>query len=196
MRGVSLPYYTVVTEKDMKKNILKWALFLVPASLIVVFDQLSKAWAVSGLAGQKSIPLIPGVLELSYVENTGMAFGLLKDSRVFFFIATGLALAVILYFFIRLKFMPRFIGLVIVLSAVFAGAIGNLIDRIGRGFVVDFIYISLINFPVFNVADVFVTLGSIALAILLLFVYKEKSLKEAFPSRKAEKDNGNSDGQN
>ena len=98
--------------------------------------------------------------------------GFIKDSQVFFFIATVLALIVILYFILRISLSKRFVPLVVVLSFLAGGAVGNFIDRIVRKFVVDFIYVSLIHFPVFNVADSFVTVSCVVLMVLLLFFYR------------------------
>ena len=161
----------------MKNKWLKWVLFFAPIAVIAAVDQLTKYLAISSLMGKPSIPLIPGALELTYVENTGMAFGLLEDGTIFFYIMTAVALAVILFFVIRIPFEKRFLPLFILLSFIAGGAVGNLIDRIFRKYVVDFIYISLIRFPVFNVADIFVSLSCIALVIFLLFVYKDEDLK-------------------
>lgn len=173
----------------MKKRLAKGLLFLIPASLIILIDQLTKAWAVQRLMGQADITIIPEVLELTYVENTGMAFGLLKDGTIFFYIATFLALALIVHELVRVPFEKRFVPFILMLSFVSGGAIGNLIDRIVRKYVVDFIYVSLIRFPVFNVADIFVTLTCIALIVLFLFIYKEEDLKMITPFRKKKQKN-------
>ena len=165
----------------MKNKIWKWVLYILPAALVVVLDQITKVWAVGALKDQESIVLIKGALEFSYVENTGMAFGLMKDSQLFFYVATGIALAALVYFVVKIRFSKRFFPLVLILSFVSGGAVGNLIDRIVNKYVVDFIYVSLINFPVFNVADICVTLGCITLVVLILFVYKDEELKPLLP---------------
>ena len=172
----------------MKNKWLTWVLFFVPIAAIAAADQLTKHWAVSALMGKPAITLIPGALELTYVENTGMAFGLLEDGTIFFYIMTAIALAVILYFVFRIPFEKRFLPLFILLSFIAGGAVGNLIDRVLRKYVVDFIYISLIRFPVFNVADIFVSLSCIVLVVFLLFVYKDEDLKRIKVFGKAEKE--------
>ena len=168
----------------MKKQVLKWCLFLLPLSAVVLFDQLTKAWAVRELADGTVITLIDQVLEFRYVENTGMAFGLLKDSQIFFYIATGAALIAIVFFAVRIRLTKRFVPLILLLSLMAGGAIGNLIDRIVQRYVVDFIYVSLIDFPVFNVADSFVTVSCLVLAVLFLFFYKDEELKPLLSFRK------------
>jgi signal peptidase II len=177
----------------MKNKWLKWILFFAPIAVIVAIDQLTKLWAVKSLMGRSAITIIPGALELTYVENTGMAFGLLQDSTIFFYIMTAVALAVIVYFVIRIPFEKKFLPLFILLSFIAGGAVGNLIDRVFRKYVVDFIYISLIKFPVFNVADIFVSLSCITLVIFLLFVYKDEDLKRIRVFGKRKKENKESE---
>ena len=173
----------------MKQKISQIIIFLCVAGAVVGLDQWTKAWAIRVLAGGDSITLIPGVLELTYVENRGMAFGLLQDGTVFFIVATAIVLALIVFLLIRLPKTKRMIPFLLIVAGVTGGAIGNLIDRVFRTFVVDFIYVSVIRFPVFNVADSFVTVGCILLAALLLFYYKDDDLKPilSFLKKKEEK---------
>ena len=112
------------------------------------------------LASGKSIPLIKGVLEFSYVENHGAAFGILQNALPFFVVITLAAMAVIIYILTRLCFIA-------------AGAVGNFIDRLLFSYVRDFIYFRLIDFPVFNVADIYITCATAILMLLALFYYKE-----------------------
>ena len=109
------------------------------------------------LKDQPSIELIPGVLELFYLENRGMAFGLLQDQYWLFAMMTVLFLIVMVIVFYKLPKTRRFLPLFAVLTVLTAGAVGNFYDRFLNHYVVDFIYVSLINFPVFNVADIYGT---------------------------------------
>ena len=107
----------------------------------------------------------------------GAAFGMLQGQKVFFVLIAVTILAVIVYVLLKTPYQKMYTKLHISLIFIASGAIGNLIDRLKFGYVVDFLYFSLINFPVFNVADICVTLSSIYLVFLLVFVYKESDLE-------------------
>ena len=145
---------------------------LVTAALIVI-DQITKVIAVDALASGKSIPLIKGVLEFSYVENHGAAFGILQNALPFFVVITLAAMAVIIYILTRLPADRRFMPMRVCLCFIAAGAVGNFIDRLLLSYVRDFIYFCLIDFPVFNVADIYITCATAILMLLALFYYKE-----------------------
>ena len=121
-------------------------------------------------------PVIPGILSFTYLENRGAGFGILQGARWFFVAVTIVTLIAIAYYYIKLPKKKPFnyvrLGLVIVA----AGAIGNGIDRLLNGFVVDFLHLRFINFPVFNIADIYVSVGAILLALLALFFIKEDDL--------------------
>ena len=161
----------------MERNDLRRLLAVPAVLLLIAADQLTKYLAVLRLKDQAAVPLIRGVLEFSYVENRGMAFGLLQDGRWIFLVLTVLAIAAFVFLYIRIPAEKRFRPLTVGLVFLTAGAAGNLIDRIRLGYVIDFIYIKLINFPVFNVADCYVTWTGVILAFLLLFRYKEEDYK-------------------
>ncbi|MBE6006588.1 MAG: signal peptidase II [Lachnospiraceae bacterium] len=143
--------------------------------LLVALDQVTKYLAVKYLGGGGSIPLIPGVLELTFVKNTGAAFGIFQNGRIFFFATTAAALAFITYALIKMPRSSHYRPLRICLYFIAAGAIGNLIDRILLAYVRDFIYFSLIDFPVFNVADIYITCSAFALIYLTLVYYKDEN---------------------
>lgn len=145
--------------------------------LLIAADQYTKYMAVLRLKGQSAIPVIPDVLELCYLENRGAAFGMLQDQKLFFvFVAALIAVVIAWILFImpteRKYILPHFL-----LSMIAAGAIGNMIDRLRLDYVVDFISFVLIHFPIFNVADIYVTVATFLLAVLLLFRYKEEDLR-------------------
>lgn len=144
-------------------------------AILVGLDQFTKYLAVEYLQFD-SIPIIPNVLELSYVENKGAAFGILKNKQLFFIIVTFIILILMMYYFRKIPLQKRFNLLRLSLILIIAGAIGNLIDRIYLTYVVDFIYFKLINFPVFNIADSYVSIGAFSLCFLLIFVYKDEEL--------------------
>ena len=155
---------------DKLKNI---GIFAIINILAIALDRYTKLLAKSHLKGNKPFVIIDKILELIYTENRGAAFGIMQEKQIFFFIITAAVMLAILYVILRLPSDKRYIPLLIALSFVFSGAVGNLIDRVTNSYVIDFIYFMPINFPVFNVADIYVTLSAISLIILFFFVYKE-----------------------
>ena len=119
------------------------------------------------------ISLIPGVFELQYLENRGAAFGALQNQRWFFILIVIFVLAVLLWCFIRFPKEAHYRPLAVLAVFIAAGAIGNMIDRLLNGYVIDFLYFSLIDFPIFNVADIYVTVAMVVLFILILTIYKD-----------------------
>ena len=146
--------------------------------LLIALDQYTKVLAVNNLMDKEDFILIPGVLQLHYLENTGAAFSILSGKQWVFAIITPVLLLILLFILIRMPQVKKFTFLNYIIILLIAGAIGNYIDRLSNSYVVDFIYFSLINFPVFNVADIYVTCGVIALFLLILFYYKDEDLEE------------------
>lgn len=137
--------------------------------LVVAADQLTKRWAADVLQKVGTIPIIKDVLHLTYAENTGAAFSILKDYRWVFISISAVVIIVIFYLlFIRRLRNPL---TVIALSMLAGGGIGNMIDRVFSGYVVDMVDFRLINFAVFNVADSFITIGTLLFAVLFLFTH-------------------------
>ena len=158
---------------DFKKN-TQTALFAAVTLVAAVLDQLSKRWALANLGDHEPVPLIPGILEFLRIENRGAAFGILQGQMSFFYIISAVVGAVILYVLFRLPCDRRYLPLLAAVSFIAAGAAGNLIDRTFRQSVVDFIYFKPIDFPVFNVADIYVTVGTAVMMLLVLFYYKDE----------------------
>lgn len=135
---------------------------------IIVIDQLIKIIIVKNLYNSSMI-VLNGVLNLTYVENTGGAFGIGGNSTFMFIIVNIIVIALITKFIISKKNSIS-IYILIFLGLILAGGIGNLIDRVLRGFVVDYIDFSpLIKYPVFNIADMCIVIGCIAIAVNLIF---------------------------
>lgn len=149
---------------------------ILAAIVLIALDQWTKHLAVLRLKGQSPIVLWDGVFELHYLENRGAAFGILQGQKAVFLVCTLLILILIVFFYNRLPAGKRFFMMRLVAVLLAAGAVGNLIDRMRYSYVVDFLYFKLIDFPVFNVADCYVTVGAVLLAVLILFVYKEEEL--------------------
>lgn len=115
--------------------------------------------------------MIDGILELNYLENRGAAFGLLQNQKNFFVVVAIVFLVVIFYVLVKAPKEKKYDKLNLLLMIIASGAVGNLIDRLRADYVVDFIYIVLIDFPIFNVADMYVTFSAALLVIQVLFVY-------------------------
>lgn len=160
---------------DKKRKILLFVDVLV-VLLLVGLDQATKYLAVIKLKGRDAFPVIPQVLEFKYLENRGAAFGMLQNQKVFFICMEVLILLIVCYILIKCPAHNKYRLGRICMIGIAAGDVGNMIDRVMQDFVVDFIYFIPINFPIFNVADIYVTLSTIGLVILLLFVYKEQDL--------------------
>lgn len=168
---------------------MKYTLFGIGlALLLVAVDQLTKYLAIFFLKDQSPLELIPGAFELRYLENRGVAFGLFQGQRAGILLTGLLILAVLCYAYYRLPAKKNYLPLHMICVAMTAGAIGNMIDRFCRGYVVDFFYFSLIDFAIFNVADIYITVSAVLLVILMMFYYKEEDF--AFLSRKKDKTEG------
>lgn len=161
--------------KNKKEMQIKTSFLMILGLAVLIFlDQWTKHLALVHLAGKEPISLIDGVLELRYLENRGAAFGILQNQLWFFILLWAVFMVFAIWVFFRIPKTKKYIPLHIILLLMCAGGIGNVIDRIMRRFVVDFIYISLIDFPIFNVADIYVVVSCILLLIFVLFVYKEE----------------------
>lgn len=146
-----------------------WSLFAVA---IIILDQLTKFLVVKYIDATQVITFIPKVIEFVYVKNNGAAFNILSG-RIGLLSIISLVFAIgVVWFMIAKKPQNKIFTTSMLL--LFAGAVGNVIDRIFRGFVVDFIKTSFINFPVFNIADISITCGAALLIIYLLFFDNKK----------------------
>ena len=142
--------------------------------LLIGIDQISKLWALSSLKEISSVPIIKNVFHLTYVENRGAAFGILQNNQSIFIIVALTASVFGLYYLHTKKVsILGKTGIILII----AGAIGNLIDRVRLGFVVDYFDFRFIWEYVFNVADVFVVVGTIVLCIYIIFFEEEKQVK-------------------
>lgn len=147
---------------------------LIAVIVLIVLDQIIKYWAVGALA-TGSITLIDKVLSFTYYENRGAAFGLMQNMQTFLIIAS----VIILIGIMVLVCLGRIKGNLLIssISLIVAGGIGNLIDRVTNGYVIDFIYFELIDFPIFNFADCCIVVGC-GLMILYVMMDDLKPKKE------------------
>ena len=142
--------------------------YILMVLFFVGLDQITKVFAIGlqNLPGN-TFPIWQDVFHLTYVENIGAAFGILQNQRWLFVILTGVILCVGVVYLYKMRHTSKFLNLSITLFM--AGAIGNMIDRIFRGYVIDFFEVRLINFAVFNVADSCLVIGAICICACLLF---------------------------
>jgi signal peptidase II len=160
-------------NKISKRKKLFWLFDVIMVALLVALDQFTKYLAVIHLENKPAIKLIDGVLELHFLQNRGAAFGMLQNQKVFFILVAVLILFIIGYVLFRMPDDKKYNVMHVLLVMIASGAAGNMIDRVRHDYVVDFIYFALINFPIFNVADIYVTVSTFLFVILFLFYYKE-----------------------
>ncbi len=156
--------------------------------LLVGIDQGIKYWVKIALMNKEPFIIIPKVLNLQYCENSGAVWGIMSGRVDFLKIFTLIILIAIIYFYFKIPSGKKYNILKILAVFIVAGAIGNLIDRFLLGYVVDFIYFEIINFPLFNFADCCLTVSSILLFVLALFYYKDEDfafLGSAFHKKEA-----------
>lgn len=162
---------------NKKKSLMGAAFILL---VLISLDQWTKQLAVEYLYQQESIEILPGIFELRFLVNRGAAFGIMQNFQYFFAVVTCVVLCMIVYCFIRISSHRKYAPLCWLLVLLMAGAVGNLLDRVRLGYVIDFFYFKLIDFPIFNVADCYVVVSVILLAALILFYYKEEDLDKLF----------------
>ncbi|MBQ6752484.1 MAG: signal peptidase II [Clostridia bacterium] len=143
-------------------------LTLLVVALLVGFDQLTKYLVLINVKPVDAVPVIDKVIQFRYTENTGAAFSIFSEKTWLLTIFTGvMIIAGLLYLFLgKADNKLQFAALVLIIS----GGLGNLIDRLFRGFVVDFIEYLFMEYAVFNVADIFVTIGAVLLVVSVLFI--------------------------
>lgn len=188
--------------KSMRLQVISY----IGVVIAIWIDQFTKHLANRYLNGKPAHVLIPGVFELRYLENQSAAFGVdfisllhkifhfsyfdenpdafLRAKMIFFVVVTLMVVAALLLLYRRLPWERHWLAMNLIILAFIAGAIGNLIDRIVHNYVIDFFYFSLIDFPIFNVADIYVTVASFALILAVFLVYSEEDFDEIFPKKK------------
>ena len=151
---------------------MQFALFALFAAGIVAADQFTKYLTVANIALGGKVPFIPGLLRFTYVRNTGAAFSSFEGQQWLFALIFAVFTVLILWEY-RKKSMPFSTFERWCIAAIYGGGLGNMIDRVRLGYVVDMIETEFMNFPVFNVADCFITCGCIALMASLILLNKE-----------------------
>lgn len=152
---------------------MQFLLMALFAGVVVVLDQLSKWWILNNIPLYSNIPAIPGLFRLTYIQNTGAAFSSFEGAQWLFILVFAAFTAAILWNHFSRKPLPFTTLEKWCIAAIYGGGVGNMIDRLRFGYVVDMIETEFIRFPVFNVADSFITCGCILLLIHLVLFNKE-----------------------
>ncbi|WP_312043721.1 signal peptidase II [Anaerotignum sp.] len=155
-----------------------WLIPAFAAVILIGLDQATKYLALTNLKPIGSMVFIKGFLDFTFVENRGVAFGMFSGQRWFILLLTVVITVALLYYYNKLPKTKEYQMVRMVMILIFSGAMGNMIDRVYRGYVVDFFEFSFFRFPVFNVADIYVVVGVCILAFLILFVIKEPEEKK------------------
>ncbi|GFI61489.1 lipoprotein signal peptidase [Clostridiales bacterium] len=143
------------------------------AAILLALDQLTKHMALTRLKPVMNVTFIDGFMDFTFVENRGAAFGIL-DGNILLLLAISIAIcAVIIFAMVKMPKTKEYKWLKLDLLLILTGAVGNILDRIIRGYVVDFFEFTFIQWPVFNMADIYVVVGTVIMALLVLFVIKE-----------------------
>lgn len=186
--------------KKSKKNTIISTFFV---TFLVLFDQITKFVAAYFLKNKPAIPIIKDIFELQYLENRSAAFGMDPISLLhnlfsfsafnqnpdlflafrmgFLVLFTVIILLFLIIIYLRIPCERRYRYMNLILLFFIAGAIGNFIDRIVHQYVIDFFYFKLINFPIFNVADIYVTVSAFFMIVLGIFYYKDEDFEVFFP---------------
>ena len=167
-------------EMNTKKKIKLYIIPILCIGLLVALDQITKFIVRTSFALYESHPLIKNVFHLTYIQNTGIAWGMFKNGRTIFLILTILVLLICACFYAKIPESKRFTPIRVCLVILVSGAIGNMIDRISLHYVVDFFDFRLIHFPVFNVADIYVVVSMIVLILLCAFYYHDHEIDALF----------------
>ncbi len=177
--------------KQTKRSLIAKALCLALMIVSVVFDQLTKKAVVENMYLYQDIPVIKGIFHWKYIHNTGAAFGMLKDQRIVFLVLSTVTIIGLLIYLIWTNSQRMWWMTAIGMLA--GGGIGNMIDRVAQGYVVDFISAEFINFPVFNVADCFVCIGVGLMMFLLIRDMIAETRAEKAKREASQESNGDTD---
>ena len=160
------------THETPRTTLQQWALLFGTALLLIVVDQIAKALVVANLELYETwipIPAIDAVFEITYTQNTGAAFGLLKSASNAFLVIAFIASVVIIYYYRHVR--PDAVLIRVAMGLQLGGALGNAVDRVLRGFVVDFLHVYYepigFDWPIFNLADSAIVVGVVMLILLL-----------------------------
>ena len=155
---------------------VNWCVFVFIALILIILDLLLKQWAAASIPGRGPVVLVPGVLGLTFLRNPGAAFGLLAGfewGRTVLSISSALLMVAIVWYYSKIPSGKKYWFIRVPIILIFAGGLGNLIDRLMFGYVRDMLEFLFIRFAIFNLADVYVTVGVFGFAVFGLFVVKD-----------------------
>jgi signal peptidase II len=177
--------------QSAQTTLAQWALLFGTAGLLLLLDQLTKAWVVANFTlyeRQVPIPFLADVFNFTYTQNTGAAFGLFSSASNTFLVIACIATGVIIYYYRKIE--GRALLLRLAMGFQMGGALGNAIDRVTRGFVVDFLHVFYeplgFDYPIFNVADAAIVIGVLTLVIILWRTEEKKPEAPPAPSDQPE----------
>lgn len=168
---------------NAKKSIKIYILPIIAVALLTAIDQLTKFIVAGSFKLFESKPVIKNVFSITYIQNRGVAWGMFQGKRVIFIIMTVLVLLVCFYVYANIADNDKFNFLKVLLVVLISGALGNMIDRIKLGYVIDFLHMEFIDFPIFNVADIYVVVSMILIFILIIFKYSNEDFDELIGSK-------------
>lgn len=171
---ISIP----ASEGKERFHIRIYILPILLIALLTAFDQLTKYMVTSSFKLYESRVVINHILSLSYIRNAGVAWGMFQGKRIIFLILTAVVLLFCFYIYANIAEQKKYRLLRIALIILVSGAVGNMIDRIKLGYVVDFFCLEFIDFPIFNVADIFVVVSMIGIFLLIMFKYNNEEFDE------------------
>ena len=175
------------------KNIVRIIISVITVAILIIIDQISKLWVDKNIVPYKDeIKVIDGVLSFRYIKNSGAAWGSFSGKTILLLIISIILILALIYVYKNILFLDKYLDLKICILFIIGGAIGNMIDRIRLGFVIDFFEAKFIDFPIFNFADICVTVCMFIVRALFIFKYKNEDMDVMF----ALKSNGNSEKKN
>ena len=163
-------------QKHLKKRMFTWGALVVSTVVLLLFDLWLKYWAAFTMPGQPTQEVIPGILGLTYTINTGAAFGIFGNfawGRWGLTAVKIVLMAGLLWYYHRLPLKASSWLVRVPLMLILAGGLGNLYDRVTLGYVRDMLAFSFVNFPIFNLADVYIVIGCFTSAFVILFIAKD-----------------------
>lgn len=172
------------TETKHSFHIRIYVLPILLIALLTAFDQLTKYMITSSFELYESKMVIQNILSFTYIRNTGVAWGMFQGKRIIFLVLTAVVLLFCFYIFANIAEQKKYRLLRIALIVLVSGAVGNMIDRIKLGYVVDFFCVEFIDFPIFNVADIFVVVSMIGIFLLIMFKYNNEEFDEILGIKK------------
>ncbi len=164
--------------KETKKTFKIHIVPIIFIGLLTAIDQLTKFMVTSSFELYESRPVIRNILSFTYIQNRGVAWGMFQGKIPVFLILTAIILVLCFFIYSNLEGQDKYKILRANIVILVAGALGNMIDRVKLGFVVDFFEVKFIDFPVFNVADIYVVVSMIMIFILIMFKYSNEEFDE------------------